>query len=57
MTEKETELISQVDAINAEMKTVPMVDEFAKYAKLQRKLNQITIELENGGNSFILNYS
>ena len=33
-------------SLKNEMKGVSMVDEFAKYAKIQRRLNQVNIDLE-----------
>jgi hypothetical protein len=35
--------------IKKEMNSLSMVDEFAKYAKLQRRLNQITMDIESSG--------
>lgn len=37
----------QVYDLKAELGTINMVDEFAKYAKIQRKLNKAVDELKN----------
>jgi len=39
--------IAQAVKIKEEMKSISMVDEFAKYAKLQRRLNQISLDLDS----------
>jgi len=49
LTSKEREQLEQIRAIQKEMKGISMVDEFARHAKLQRKLNLITIDLEASG--------
>lgn len=46
-TELETSLRRQVCDLKAELGGISMVDEFAKYAKIQRKLNKMTDELKN----------
>lgn len=54
LSENEADKIAQAVDIKEEMKQVSMVNEFAKYAKLQRKLNQIQLDLESTGNLVIL---
>ncbi|CAH0556632.1 unnamed protein product [Brassicogethes aeneus] len=45
-TPKERELFSQVFKLKREQNTLNMVDDFAKYSKIQRKINVIELELE-----------
>jgi len=47
LTTKEEEQITAALQIRKDMNSMSMVDEFAKYAKLQRRLNQITLDLES----------
>jgi hypothetical protein len=44
--EKEKELAKTALELKNDMKKLSMVDEFAKYAKIQRRLNQINLDLE-----------
>ncbi|XP_076371812.1 guided entry of tail-anchored proteins factor 1 [Tachypleus tridentatus] len=44
-SEMEVSLRRQVCDLKAELGSVSMIDEFAKYAKIQRKINKITEEL------------
>ena len=37
--------------LKKEMSSLSMVDEFAKYAKIQRRLNQVNLDLEATGKS------
>lgn len=46
-TEMENNLRRQASDLKSEMGGISMIDEFAKYAKIQRKLNKITDELKN----------
>jgi hypothetical protein len=43
----ETSLRRQVCDLKAELGAINMCNEFAKYAKIQRKLNKATDELKN----------
>lgn len=56
LSENEAEKVAKAVEIKEEMKQISMVDEFAKYAKLQRKLNQITLDLESTGKVYLPNY-
>ncbi|OXA36530.1 guided entry of tail-anchored proteins factor 1 [Folsomia candida] len=49
LTSKEADQVREIIQIRKEMGAMSMVDEFAKYAKLQRKLNQLTLDLESSG--------
>ncbi|CAG7834028.1 unnamed protein product [Allacma fusca] len=44
--DKERQLAKTAVDLRNEMKSLSMVDEFAKYAKIQRRLNQINLDLE-----------
>lgn len=50
LTTKEAVTLQEAVQIRKEMSSMSMVDEFAKYAKLQRRLNQLTMDLEATGN-------
>ena len=52
-TRREISLQKEITAIKDEMATLSMVDDFAKYSKLKRKLNQFTLSLESDGNEGI----
>lgn len=43
---KEISLKEQLTQLRSDIKTVNMVDEFAKYAKIQRKINKLSDELK-----------
>lgn len=45
--ELESNLRRQVCDLKAELGSINMVDEFAKYAKIQRKINKVTDELSH----------
>jgi hypothetical protein len=51
----ETSLRRQVCDLKAELGAINMCNEFAKYAKIQRKLNKATDELKNQS-IFLINY-
>lgn len=46
-TEMEVNLRRQVCDLKAELGSISMVDEFAKYAKIKRKVNKVTDELSH----------
>jgi len=46
-TEMEANLRRQVCDLKAELGSISMVDEFAKYAKIKRKVNKVTDELSH----------
>ncbi len=46
-TQMETSLRRQVCDLKAELGAINMCNEFAKYAKIQRKLNKAADELKN----------
>lgn len=50
-TESESHLRRQMSDLKAELATVSMADEFAKYAKIQRKIIKVTTELTNQNTS------
>jgi len=50
-TRMETSLRRQVCDLKAELGAINMCNEFAKYAKIQRKLNKATDQLKNQSNS------
>jgi hypothetical protein len=43
---RENHIISEVTDLKMELTKISMVDEFAKHAKIQRRINKLTIELE-----------
>jgi len=48
-SKQETVLQNEILAIRREMTHISMIDEFAKYARLQRQLNKIQEELKRRG--------
>ena len=51
----EADKLKEVVQLRKEMSQLNMVDEFAKYAKIQRKVNQLTADLERTGILMIIN--
>ncbi|CAM1305338.1 Uncharacterised protein g4010 [Pycnogonum litorale] len=45
-SEAETKIRRQITHLKAEMQSINMVDEFAKHAKIQRKINKLNEELK-----------
>ena len=43
---RQKDIYNEVYVLNKELATISMVDEFAKHAKLQRKISKLTAELE-----------
>ena len=48
-TKEELDLMSQVSEMKKKMHQISMVDEFARYAKLQRQLNKLKDHLKSRG--------
>lgn len=53
----EANLRRQACDLKAELGSVSMVDEFAKYAKINRKVNKVTVELSHQGMQFLFKFS
>ena len=45
----ECEMQNQVVALRKEKQTINMTDEFAKYAKIERKINKLMEEIQKSG--------
>ena len=46
-SEKDTNLKKQIGELKKEQDAINMMDEFAKHAKIQRKINKFTEELKS----------
>jgi hypothetical protein len=54
-SKQELSLQNEILVIQREMAHISMIDEFAKYARLKRRLNKVQEDLKSRGN-FILKY-
>uniref|UniRef100_A0A672RVX2 Guided entry of tail-anchored proteins factor 1 n=1 Tax=Sinocyclocheilus grahami TaxID=75366 RepID=A0A672RVX2_SINGR len=47
--DQETEMRTEIQNMKMELSTVSMMDEFARYARLERKINKMTDQLKTLG--------
>ncbi|KAG8428949.1 hypothetical protein GDO86_018751, partial [Hymenochirus boettgeri] len=47
---QEYSMRSEIQSMRQELSTISMMDEFAKYARLERKINKLTDQLKTHGN-------
>lgn len=48
---------SEIQNMKQELATISMMDEFARYARLERKINKMTDKLKTHGRYLLLSYS
>lgn len=47
--EQESQMRAEIQSMKQELSTVNMMDEFARYARLERKINKMTDKLKTHG--------
>lgn len=50
--EQESQMRAEIQGMKHELSTVNMMDEFARYARLERKINKMTDKLKTHGTGF-----
>lgn len=50
--EQEAQMRAEIQDMKQELSTVNMMDEFARYARLERKINKMTDKLKTHGTGF-----
>ncbi|CAN2389516.1 tail-anchored membrane protein insertion into ER membrane, partial [Pristimantis euphronides] len=49
--EQEQQMRSDIQSMKQELSSISMMDEFARYARLERKINKLTDKLKTHGNA------
>lgn len=54
--EQESQMRAEIHEMKKEQSTISMMDEFARHARLERKINKMTDKLKTHGRRHTLNY-